>query len=118
MIVIRIELWPKGFKEKARELGTVVIANDGTGTNDSGNYDCALSNAGFFVNKPGSWKGGKVTGYRRSLSPYHLLQMALNACLRGTRTKKSDELIDHMRRGGTLPRVMGLLTAQKEIERF
>jgi hypothetical protein len=83
MIVCKIELWPRGDKTKARTLGTVVIANDGTGTPEHGNYDVALSHAGVY-RKEGeykAWKGGRVLGHYRMLSPYYLLQAALKTTL-------------------------------------
>ena len=48
MVVVRIELWPKGDVEKARLLGLCKISNDGTNTGgmEFGNYDVVLSHAG------------------------------------------------------------------------
>lgn len=43
MIVIRIELWPNGKEKGKRELGRLEIENDGSGTADLGNYDCAAT---------------------------------------------------------------------------
>jgi len=82
MIVVKIELWPLGDQSKARTLGIANIANDGTGDPSNGNYKVALSHAGKFFGKPGVYKSGEVKNFNRSLSPYHLLMRALQACLK------------------------------------
>ena len=46
MIVINVELWPHGDEKKKKSLGTMVIKNDGTGTNDRGNYEFSLRGKG------------------------------------------------------------------------
>ncbi len=81
MVVVKIELWPHGDQTKSRTLGVMSIANDGTGSVEQGNYKAELSHAGvYYGRKPGAWKRGMVLGYRRTLSPYHLVSMALKAC--------------------------------------
>ena len=42
MIVIQVELWSHGDAKKKKSLGTMVIKNDGTGTNSRGNYQFFL----------------------------------------------------------------------------
>jgi hypothetical protein len=80
MVVVKVELWPNGDETKARTIGRIKIANDGTGTLERGNYNVELSHSGRYSNKPGVWKKGKVVGYRRlAQSPYHLVKMALTA---------------------------------------
>lgn len=79
MIVVKIEMYPGGDKTKKYPLGVIIITNDGTGTAKEGNYDVALSHAGVYVNRKGIWKKGKVRGFPRKLSPYHLLARALRA---------------------------------------
>lgn len=86
MIVVRIEIWPRGDETKKRLLGVVTIVNDGTasdGTGNSkyGNYDVRLSHAGKFRMKKGIWKKGRVEHHLRKLSPYHLVCKALQAAL-------------------------------------
>jgi hypothetical protein len=80
MVVCTIELWPHGDKNQARPLGVINISNDGTGDAQSGNYEAELLHAGVYFGKPGNWRTGSVSGYRRSLSPYHLVARALVAC--------------------------------------
>jgi hypothetical protein len=82
MIVVRIELWPGGDEGRKRLIGQARIANDGSGTAEVGNYDVRLSHSGVYADRPGTWKRGRVEGHRRSLSPYHLVIKALDACLR------------------------------------
>lgn len=79
MMVVTFELWPHGDKSRRRLLGSCVIANDGTGTVEEGNYIASFQHAGRMAGKPGNWKAGRVFGFRRSLSPYHLLAAAMRA---------------------------------------
>jgi hypothetical protein len=45
MIVVKIELWPRGDRTKAREIGRTYIANVG-GDVKRGNYDVAVCRKG------------------------------------------------------------------------
>ena len=76
MLRVTIEFLPGGFGP-AQHLGTAVIANDGTGTPQLGNYTVRLSKRG----KPGqAWKRGTVQGFpRQALGPYDLLYRCLEA---------------------------------------
>lgn len=93
MIVVRIELWPLGNRSRRREIGQIVIANDGTGDREAGNYNAALAHAASHESKPGCWKAGRVEGHSRSLSPYHLVLRAIEACLAGRKNKIGDRLV-------------------------
>lgn len=118
MIVVKIELWPHGLRAKAREIGRVVIANDGSGTAESGNYQVALSHAGIYGDKPGAWKSGTVTGHRRNLSPYHLVRAAIDSALKNRR--KSDwanEYVDCTRDGAETPGEILVAGLQTDTER-
>jgi len=99
MLVVRIELWPVGDRSRSKEIGRVVIGNDGTGTEVAGNYDVALAHAESNSFRPGSWKGGKITGHRRSLSPYHIVLKAIEVALKGHRSKLSDALVAKSKEG-------------------
>lgn len=82
MIVVKIEVWPMGIEERARPIGNITIANDGTGDEEKGNYLAALSHAGFYYGKRKEpWKKGAVKDHPRKLSPYHLVHKAISACL-------------------------------------
>ncbi len=61
MIVIRMELWPRGDEEKKTLLGEARIANDGSGGRKVGNYSYSLSQRGGKRN----WKRGKLKGFPR-----------------------------------------------------
>jgi len=117
MLVCRIEIWPNGSFARRRTLGTVVIANDGTGTQEIGHYDCAVAHAGPHAGKPGAWKGGRVVGHLRKLSPYHLVREALAACLDGRRSKRADGLIEQVREADKLNDVRTLGVAD-EMRKF
>ncbi len=42
MIVVKLELWPRGDESHAKEIGRMYIANDGKGTTDRGDYQVAV----------------------------------------------------------------------------
>ena len=81
MIVVKIELWPYGCKEARKLIGCCTIANDGTGDKKHGNYKACLTHTEKFAHKKGVWKQGEVKCFNRAKSPYHLLYLALKACL-------------------------------------
>jgi hypothetical protein len=43
MVYVRVEIWPRGDKTKARLLGQAFIANDASGTPTRGNYKAILT---------------------------------------------------------------------------
>lgn len=77
LIVAKIELWPYGNANRARDLGVVEIANTG-GDINHGDYDVRLQKSPEYSRRPGIWKKGAVKGFpRRRLGPYDLLLRAL-----------------------------------------
>lgn len=53
MIVVKIELWPAGFEDKAREIGRMYVANDVTTTVKNhayGSYDAVVCRRGTTEN--------------------------------------------------------------------
>jgi hypothetical protein len=69
MIVVRIELWPGGDKNRSQLLGVGVIANDGAGSTIEGNYKYQI-----FGKKNVPLRAGKVTGFpRKQLLGWDLL---------------------------------------------
>lgn len=76
MIVIKIEMWPKGEKSKAYPLGVMAIANEG-GSLSVGNYSfIATDRAG----RP--WKEGKLEGFpRKRLGAYDLIFRCLRVMI-------------------------------------
>ena len=87
MIVVRIELWPKGSEEHKRLLSTMVIANVG-GDVEIGKYEYVIGHQedtpGFVTHDPvrlwrgvGAWKRGVLPAFRRSLGAVLLVRNAL-----------------------------------------
>jgi len=75
MIVVKVELWPYGSEDMARTLGTAKIANDGTGSQDCGNYVAELYKESLDA-RP--WKRVKVKGFARlQNSVWELLYLVL-----------------------------------------
>jgi hypothetical protein len=86
MLYLRIELWPKGQRDKSRLLHEAVIANDGTGNANRGNYKAHLSRKGGFgkgSNLPkmdcsNIWKSFEVKSFHRKVkNSWHLLKNIL-----------------------------------------
>lgn len=46
MIVVKLEIWPGGNEERAKEIGRTYIANDGSGSQDRGDYKVAVCRRG------------------------------------------------------------------------
>lgn len=80
MLVVKIEIWPRGDKTQARDIGLILVSNDGQGDKEQAAYDVVVSHGGKYWGKTGKWKRGKVENFRRTLSPYHLVARALAAC--------------------------------------
>lgn len=77
MIVVTVELWPHGDERRKRHLGTATIANDLSGTQDTGNYHVMLSKAG---RPKETWRRGRVEAFprlSRRLGVWDLLYRAL-----------------------------------------
>lgn len=74
MIVVFIEVWPKGDQSKAKTLGMAEMTNDGTGSNTHGNYRLKL------VGKTSRYRRQSVTTDfpRKSRNIWELLRRALN----------------------------------------
>ncbi len=80
MIVIKIEMWPKGIQKRSYMLGKIIITNDGTGNSEYGNYKGEIKHGGKYYGKLGNYRIGKVFKFNKSLSPYHLLAKTLKSC--------------------------------------
>ena len=80
MIIVRVQLYPGGFKTGKRTIGKLVIWNDGTGTEAVSHYRWELHHAGVFYGKrTNPWKKGVVRNFPRKLSPYRLVSRCLKA---------------------------------------
>ena len=61
MIVIKIELWPKGNADKSKEIGRAYLWNDGSGTKNVGHYKGKVMRRG----SQKIWKEGTVKNFPR-----------------------------------------------------
>lgn len=59
MIKVIVELWPRGDESKKKTLGTLSIANDGTGDSNIGNYQ------GVLVSEYTNGRKGRVFNFKR-----------------------------------------------------
>jgi hypothetical protein len=91
MIVVKLEMWPKGDPTKARSLGVATISNVG-GTTSSGDYEAVLLKSEEYTRGPlrpledrirdpkvsEIWRKGQIYGFDRvKLGPWDLLFRAL-----------------------------------------
>lgn len=96
MLYVRIELWPKGLKEKARLLGEAFIANDGKALDHGvGHYNAKLMKSPeYATGSAGSckhtvtcsadhvWKKGRIVNFPRlRLGPWDLLYRLLKSAV-------------------------------------
>lgn len=80
MLYVRIELWPRGVREKARVLGEGTITNTGIGGPTLGEYSVKLMKSPEYSKSGGIWKRGSVMSFPRlKLGPWDLLYRALKA---------------------------------------
>lgn len=85
MIRVTIQMIPRGDESRARHMGTVEIANDGTGDKQSGNYKIRLSRMDS-PTRP--WKSGAIKNFNRiTRGPHDLLLLALLSLV-GDRNKR------------------------------
>jgi hypothetical protein len=88
MIRVTIELVPHGIEARKRHLGTILIANDATGTLTRGNYRATLSQSG---QPKRIWKSVHLTDFpRKALGAYDLLYRVLNATVSKRNAPKQD----------------------------
>lgn len=77
MLVIKIELWPKGDERRKRTLHVGFITNTGKGTKTRGEYRVGLSKK-LRGPRLTPWKEGVVNGFpRKRLGAWDLLYRAL-----------------------------------------
>lgn len=83
MIRVTIEFIEHGVGTPEK-IGEIIIANDGTGDNDSGNYITKLMKTPNYGKGKGVWKRGRVRGFpRRVLGAYDLLYLVLKNAVEG-----------------------------------
>jgi len=74
MLRVTIELVPYGIEEDAQRIGTMLIANDGTGSYKFGNYAYAYD----YTDRPDDPESGTVTRYSRADGAWKLVKKILN----------------------------------------
>lgn len=85
MVVIRVELWPRGREDLKTELGRAVIFNDASGDHVHGNYGYE------FVHKGRKFRSGVLTNFPRlRLNSFDLLFRALRDAV-GSRNEPAKE---------------------------
>ena len=85
MLRVTIELVPFGIEEEAREIGKMVIANDGAGGYGVGHYAYAFT----YTDHPAEVATGTIKNFQRSLGAWSLVKKILNK-----RTEETNELTD------------------------
>ena len=79
MLVVKIELWPGGWEDRKKEIGRLVIVNDGSGTKNRGNYRTLLMRRGT---KNTVLREGRVGNHSRlSKSVWNLVHKALESVM-------------------------------------
>ena len=84
MLVINVEIWPFGDQSQAKHLGTMLIANDVSGTEQSGNYKVKIYKRNHiplnFISTKYVLRTSEVKGFaRKRLSVWALICKALIA---------------------------------------
>ncbi len=74
MIVITVELWPGGRESEKRTLASMVIVNDGTGSETRGNYDYLVAGKRGLV---GMGRGRIENWHRQSQHVWKLVRRVL-----------------------------------------
>lgn len=87
MLRVTLEVVPFGVEEEAKVIGTMLIANDGTGGYSVGNYAYALT----YTDRPSDVATGTVKNFSRSLGAWSLVKKILNK-----RTEETNELTDRL----------------------
>ncbi len=75
MLRITIELVPFGYEDMKRTIAGITIINNGTGTNEYGNYEYEL------VDDRGDSIKGKLKDHERDQSVFKIVQAVLNKAL-------------------------------------
>jgi hypothetical protein len=79
VIVVKIELWPFGFEEHAKEIGRTYIWNTGKGSEDRGDYQVGVCKRGS-TDRSKSVRTGEVKNYPRlSFNVWRLIIRALKS---------------------------------------
>ena len=78
MIRVTIQMVPNGDETKTRLLGTILITNDGTGNENYGNYEAAISHTGKYLGVAKEpYQTSRVEKFKRTSSVYNLIAQVL-----------------------------------------
>ncbi len=101
MIYVRVELWRRGDRSKARLLGEAEIANDGKSENPAvGDYAVRLLKSPEYAKSAGTWKAGRVEGFPRQSRLHGPWDLLLRALLVTVGTRNRDAVRAAARAGG------------------
>jgi hypothetical protein len=74
MLRVTVELVPYGIEEEAKVIGTMLIANDGTGDYRTGNYGYVYT----YADREHQIARGNIKNFPRSLGAWSLVKKILN----------------------------------------
>jgi hypothetical protein len=74
MIEVKIDIVPFGDRSKTRNIRTFIIANDGTGTTETGNYEVMDSNRKKIL--------GRIKNYKRRNNILILVRKAIDVIMK------------------------------------
>ena len=78
MLVVKVEVWPGGYKDLAYEVGNLKAANVSSRANIS-DYSYVIESEAYEELKlPKLRRSGRVLKYKRAQSPWALVQKILN----------------------------------------
>ena len=91
MLRVTIELVPFGDEDRAKRIATMLIANDGTGNWNTGNYAYSLT----YTDRDADVATGTIKNFPRSLGAWSLVKKILNKRTQET-TELTDRLVERM----------------------
>lgn len=90
MIAIKVEIWPYGDKTKAKTIGRMYIANDGTGSRFEGDYNIKITDGaeeelkgGFEFHGLETPLKGRVEHHDRKLGFWPIVERAIASIIQG-----------------------------------
>jgi hypothetical protein len=75
MIRVTIEIVPFGKEDRARKIGTLLLANDGEGTHETGNYAYVYG----YTDRDVPMARGTIKKFPRSQGAWALIKKILNS---------------------------------------
>ena len=93
MIRVRVELVPFGNEDEAREIGQLVLANDGHGNMFTGNY------VFVYADNLNEEREGSVKDFPRKRGVWQLIAECVNSSLEPDDERLADLLWERLNRG-------------------